>query len=213
MISMLASKQTKSILAIILLFAVSLTHSAAGADQEKINTDLLEAAYANQYKRAVNAVSKGADINYRDKAGRTAISWSVANGNLKLTNYLVKHGADIQHRKNDKTTLLHLAVSPTISLPPLKPADKIAVTSMTQRYAMLDYLLQQQLDPKITDEFGALPIHHAAALKGDADQQIKLLTLLISRGSPINKKNKYGFTPVDLAENPQVKSFLASKLK
>lgn len=204
------SKQIKSILTTILLFAVSLTHITACANQVKANVELLEAAYANKHERVANAISNGADINYRDKTGRTAIAWSVANGNLKLTKFLVKHGAEIQHRKNDKTTLLHLAVSPTVSLPSLNPGDNIKVTSMAQRYVMLDYLLKQKLDPKITDEFGSLPIHYASSLKGNTDQQIKLLSLLISNGSPINKKNNYGFTPLDLAEDSQVKSFMAS---
>lgn len=41
-------------------------------------------------------IEKGADINSRDKHGKTLLWWSVFNGNIELTRYLLNNGADLK---------------------------------------------------------------------------------------------------------------------
>lgn len=196
----------------VILLLILLPSLCLAADKnEQLNAALLNAAYANKFEKVARLLARGADANYKDRSGSSALSWSVINGNLKLVKYLIKHGADIQHTGKDRINLLHLAVTPQIS-PPLKANQKWTGTGMAQRYAMLEYLLQKQLDPNSADESGTLPIHYAVSLGGDTDKLIKIIALLISHGSPIDQKNQYGFTPMDLATNPAVKAYLKSKM-
>lgn len=165
------------------------------------NTALLDAAFKDRYAKVEKALASGADVNSKDKAGRTALAWSVVNGNLKLLKLLVNKGADVHFKGNDQSTLLHLALMPKIYPPRLKKNEVQKDISLEQRYAMVEYLLKEKVDPAIADESGSLPLHLAAGLTGDYDEHIKLLALLTKNIDLIGYKNKYGYTPVDLAKD------------
>lgn len=198
-----------SISLIIVLALGTIRCSAA----ENIDVLLLESAYHNDFKKLVHYYNKGADINYRDKTGWSALSWSVSNHNLKMSKFLVEHKANVFSLTNSRGNLLHIALAQTVSLPTLKPEDKLEETSISQRYKMVEYLLKSKVDPNIEDEFGSLPIHYAAALSGDLSQQMDLLRLLLLHGSYIDKQNNYGFTPLDLSESLDIKQYLKSRNK
>lgn len=180
---------------------------------ENVDVLLLESAYHNNFKKVVHYHNNGADINYSDKSGWSALSWSVSNHNLKMSKFLVEHKANVFSLTSSRGNLLHIALAQTVSLPILKQEDKLEKISASQRYKMVKYLLKIKIDPNMEDEFGSLPIHYAAALSGVSNQQIDLLRLLLLHGSYIDKKNDFGFTPLDLSESIDVKQYLKSKNK
>ncbi len=198
-----------SISLIIVLVLGTIRCSAA----ENIDALLLESAYHNNFEKVVHYHNKGADINYRDKTGWSALSWSVSNHNLKMSKFLVEHKANIFSLTGSRGNLLHVALAQTVSLPALKPGDKMEKASISQRYKMVEYLLKIKIDPNMEDEFGSLPIHYAAALSGDTNQQVDLLKLLLLHGSYTDKKNNFGFKPLDLSGSLDVKQYLKSKNK
>lgn len=50
-----------------------------------------------------------ANINHRDKQGKTAIHWSAKFGILRTVQILVEHGAAVNYRTNEEYTPLHFA--------------------------------------------------------------------------------------------------------
>lgn len=185
----------------------------ASVNENESNTALLNAAFDNKYAKAEKALLSGADINSKDRAGRTALAWSVVNGNLKLTKLLVEKGADVNFRDKDQATLLHLALVPKIFPPRLNRNEVQKDIGLEQRYAMVDYLLKMKVDPAIADESGSVPLHMAASLPGNYNEHIKLLALLIKNIDLIGLKNKYGYTPVDLAKDKKIADYLLTITK
>lgn len=49
-------------------------------------------------------LAAGADVNYRDHDGMSALMFSSANGHMELVTFLVEHGADATLRSRDGIT-------------------------------------------------------------------------------------------------------------
>ena len=57
------------------------------------------------------AISNGANIDARNKYGRTALMFAAGNGHIGIVELLLKHGADVNAKGNDGWTALMSAVS------------------------------------------------------------------------------------------------------
>ena len=57
------------------------------------NTALMVAAYKGHFKVVEFLVDNGADVNARDKRGRTPLTLALENGYTDVVKYLKKHGA------------------------------------------------------------------------------------------------------------------------
>ncbi|WP_444995352.1 ankyrin repeat domain-containing protein [Aliikangiella sp. IMCC44359] len=196
-----------------LLFCLLQGCSTATESQSNSEDLLLKSALFNQKQKVNNALNNGANINARDDSGRTALAWSVANLNIELIKLLVSKGAQVKYEGASQENLLHIALSTRVSMPPIKKNFQHKPADLSQRYLVTQYLLSLNIDLNKADEHGALPIHYAAALKGDTKKHIQLLTLLVKHGANLTHKNNYGFTPEDMAENPKVKSWFMYNAK
>ena len=55
-------------------------------------------------------VKHGADLNHRDRGGRTALHWAVGSNKVQLTALLLSIGADVSSTDNNGHTALHTAI-------------------------------------------------------------------------------------------------------
>ena len=177
---------------------------------------LLDAAHNDNYNKVLKALKQNANVNSKGKnnVGRTALAWSLANGNLKLAKLLVDKGADVHVRDSFNETLLHAALTVRVYEETLlgKP-NKHTRPNLAQRCLMVEFLLQKGVDPILEDNSGTLPVHVAVGgLSGKYHDHIKLITLLLPDISLLHHKNKYGFTPIDMAKDPKIKAYLLSLL-
>ena len=138
---------------------------------------LHEAALKGQTEIADILVSKGANVDARDKTGATPLHQAALKGNLAIARLLLDHGAAVDARDGDGGTPLLDAV----------------ISGHTEVAALL---LDRGADREARDtgEPGATPLYHAAAWG-----RIAVLQLLIARGADVNAKGKAGKTPLEAA--------------
>jgi ankyrin repeat protein len=75
---------------------------------KKIDQDLLNACYFNNYRKSLKFLEMGADPNYmEERDGWRPIHYSSRWGNLPMTLLLLKYGANIDGLTNSKETALH----------------------------------------------------------------------------------------------------------
>ncbi|MGL9779332.1 MAG: ankyrin repeat domain-containing protein [Wolbachia sp.] len=74
---------------------------------------VFKAATVGKWGTVKHAVEKGEfDINSRDKNGCTFLIYAVLTGGLKVVEYLVEKGIEINAAANDGLTALHVAANP-----------------------------------------------------------------------------------------------------
>jgi hypothetical protein len=75
------------------------------------NHSLLEAAWQGDMENARKALSQGADVNFQDKTGKTPLIRAIEFGDsLRMVQYLVSKGADIERPNSEKETPLLVAI-------------------------------------------------------------------------------------------------------
>eukprot|EP00884_Botryococcus_braunii_P019951 jgi/Botrbrau1/663/Bobra.0161s0048.2 len=121
-----------------------------------------------------------ADINMKDKLGRTALHIAVSGNHQGAVNALLSAGADVEVVDNDGRSILHYAVGKT---------SRAGCSSQ-----IVDSLLALGMSTNVADASGQTPLHYAAA-KG-----VKSTTqTLIDAGADILAVDNEGRTPQDLA--------------
>jgi hypothetical protein len=75
------------------------------------NTPLIAAAYANAMETVRILITNGTDINKADSDGYTPLMVAVQRGNKETATYLLDNGAEVNHANNGKMTALSLAVN------------------------------------------------------------------------------------------------------
>ena len=79
-------------------------------DQEQLNEALRKAVADERLLRDIQSLlDKGAEINAKDKRGKTPLHYACEKGNPKAVRMLIDAGADIHVVNNNKNTPLHLA--------------------------------------------------------------------------------------------------------
>ncbi len=124
----------------------------------------------------------GDDFNVRatDNQGRDGLQLAVIRTDMKYTQALIQHKADLAHQDNKGNTALHYAV---VNLDPLK---------------YVDYLLREKAPVNIANEKGETPLFWVMRIRSPATR-LAVAQLLLDAGSPITNKNKIGQTLADLA--------------
>lgn len=147
-------------------------------------------------------VRYGADINAKDKYGRTALSYQILNNNLheeqldpERMRFLCDKGADVNVVDNEgRTPLLQLA----------DDFANIVDNSKHAYYApyylkLFMVLIEFSANVNATDNKGQTPLHYlmAANPSGYFDKGVdELIQFLISSGAEINKADNEGLTPL-----------------
>lgn len=81
------------------------------AEQLKYNNQFIEAARLGDLKKVKNLLTQGAEINYQDVSGSTALHWSVNNNHFETVTYLLQNGASVNIKDIYGRTELHLVAN------------------------------------------------------------------------------------------------------
>lgn len=183
---------------------------ALGVDVDGVNaagkSPLAEAVSSEMYDMARLLLDLGANPDSRDVAGRTILMDAVRGKNRELVKLLLSYRANPQVQELSGRNAYHEAALsgdiPIIDLVldaggnPLS-RDKAGETpfslSMKSGSAVIRAVLGT--DRSISDSDGNTPVH--AAVKGGGT--VKLLSLLIGDGYPIDVRNADGYTPLGIA--------------
>lgn len=141
-------------LSTILVFTSSTTFS------QTPNEDLLDWASENNLEEVKKSLSNGADINFSEDDGETAIYFAIdefEDDNLELINFLISKGADLKVKDGDDRTLLHLAAE-------------------NESASLFKLIIDNGVNVSDVDADGNTAIH-AAAEEDDIEGIIKLISL------------------------------------
>lgn len=127
------------------------------------------------FKAAQNVIKAGADVNEKDKYGRTGLHVAANRGYEDIVRLLVKNGADVNVRDNYKSTALHEATN-------------------NNSYEIVSFLIENRADINARSFDGRTPLHDAAILNNR-----NIANLLIEKGADIDAKDNYGKTALNLA--------------
>ena len=76
------------------------------AERITLNQKLIDAARDNNIEGAREALKNGADVNAKDKAGKTALIWAARYGHTEVVKMLIAAGADVNAKNSDGNTAL-----------------------------------------------------------------------------------------------------------
>lgn len=107
-----------------------------------INQELLTTAKSGQSSLAEELLDQGADINYQDQEGKTALIWALKNNKPRMVKLLLNRGANPNLGDNSGETPLHIAVG--LSNPNL-----------------VQELLNAGANPNVSNSYGELPLPRA----------------------------------------------------
>jgi ankyrin repeat protein len=177
----------RRIVVVSVLFAFSAPDLAAPSATEPASTQpsqadkaLADASGRGDVLEIQQALANGADINWRDSEGATAVHRAVASGSLDATKLLLDRGADCNLG-------LSCGVTPLMSV--RKPLDRPKVA-----IAIAKLLLAHGADPNARDDLGYTPLHRAALW-----DERGLAELLLANAADASLKDKGGETPLELA--------------
>jgi len=83
--------------------------SACSVEVSKGTSELGDAAWHNKVEEVKTLLANGADVNYIDKFGDTALMRASSSGNAEVVKILLDHGADVNIQDNYGKTALKVA--------------------------------------------------------------------------------------------------------
>ncbi|MDQ7826207.1 MAG: ankyrin repeat domain-containing protein [Candidatus Eremiobacteraeota bacterium] len=179
---------------------------ASGADVSiKADNGLVPLHCAKSKEVAELLISKGTDINARDKEGWTLLHYAADSGCKEVAEFLISKGVDVNERDDQGVSPLFYAVGSdrreVAELLISKGADtgardKKGVTPFhcAAKKEMAELLISKGVDIKVKTDDG-WNLLHKAALEGYAD----VAELLVSKGLDINARDKSGKTALHAA--------------
>ena len=188
--------------------------NAAAREEAKrvaaLNKKLFEYLEEKNWEAAFDMVSEGADVNAKDKNGRTPAFYCIENGNYTILNNLDKAGknkVDPNAQDNTGLSLLHCAVlkkqdaiiTYLLKVRACSPRTQITKSGASPlydaarmgTYEMVKNLITFGADPTVATNAGLTPLHQAAA-RGNLD----MVKELVQAGAEVNAVAENGRTPV-----------------
>ncbi|XP_046547533.1 ankyrin repeat domain-containing protein 50-like [Haliotis rubra] len=150
---------------------------------------------------------KVADINSRDKYGRTPVMMTAEKGHREVFDVLVREGADVSLVNDDRNNILHVAcIGGHVDIVKYVLSQKVANINSRGRYRrtpvmlaaemghreVFDLLVREGADVSLVDD-NRNNILHVVCIGGHVDMVKYVLSLKVA---DINSRGKYGRTPV-----------------
>jgi len=175
---------------------------------------LHQAAADGEIEQVKSLISKGADINAKDKLGKTALHYASEKGYTEVVKLLLAEGADIQAKEGRwGRTALHLAAwwarKDVVEVLLAGGADIDARNDRWESTPLHDatipgdtnliaLLLAKGADLKAQDIFGKTALHNAVEF-----HHPELVKFLLAKGTDVNERSGkgYDFAPLHIAVN------------
>jgi len=146
---------------------------------------LVAALCRHHFRVAELLLKHGANVNVRDTRKQTALHRTVDRHDkvsIDAVNFLLERGVDVNARRDDLCTPLHLAVT---------------VGELTVARVLLD----RRADVNSRNDDGQTPLHLLSSQETSRDEGdgSELAKLLLERGANVNEKDKNNATPLHLA--------------
>ncbi len=161
-----------------ILFAIFLLGLGIGLQADKVNgwEALHEAVFAQDMNRTENLVEKKhCDIDAQSKAGISPLHIAVKIRDLKMVDYLLRHGADVDIQDNKGRTPLQYAIS-------------------QRRLKIVIDLVRHEADVNLANDAGITPLQQAAY-----SNDFAIVDFLLQNGADPNQLNKQGINACELA--------------
>ena len=139
------------------------------------NQALVEAARAADGDETRDLVEDGADPDFRDEEGSTALMLSIVSGTEEGVRALLEGGADPDLTLDNGSTAVHMATA-------------------TGQTTLLRILLEHEADPNIKDEAGITPLMMAASWS-----RADTVTALAEAGAGLDTRNEDDRTALMIA--------------
>jgi ankyrin repeat protein len=128
---------------------------------------LLNAAKENEPNNVEESIKLGADPNFQDANGMSALHYAASQGNLRLFKILTEHGGCFRTQSQDGSTSLHLAAY-------YGHSDIV-------KYMLEEGRGDKAIEANVKDLDGSTPLHNAA-YRG----QCSCATVLLDHGADVN---------------------------
>ncbi|MFO7735006.1 MAG: ankyrin repeat domain-containing protein [bacterium] len=175
------------------------------AENHKKQTPLMIASIYNLTEIAKMLINSGANINARDKSGKTALHHSIVNG-TEIFHMLVSNGADLDKKDNKEETPLHYVARfkrkemfnrLMVENIQLDTSNKngftpLAISIYSKEYKMAKTLIEKGADVKKANSEGVAPLMLAAS--GGRSSQPELVKLILEKGAEIDSVDFEGKT-------------------
>lgn len=186
------------------MFGIKAARQISPAERQALGDQLIIAADSNDLDAVQQALKDGADINFQDGIGRTALMIFAEDNQRGGVELLLAKGADAKLTNNYGQTALHLgarrAVDQTIwqglldAGAPVNLRDKHGATiafyaAQTDSAGLLEALVAGKADLTLASNTGATPLMQATAFGHTA-----AVAVLVQRDCAINAQDDDGRT-------------------
>lgn len=166
----------------------------------------------NRYEIACLLIDAGANIEFRNKDGRTPLALCFSNIDIRIAYYLVENGADVNARDNTGWTPFLLAVCNNIddegiiykmveaganihASPTELRGNAFTYAAHTKSLDMLKYLVSLGVSTTERVSYGSSALHEACS--SDTNCTVEILSYLIEDlGLNVNAKSYGGSSPL-----------------
>lgn len=178
-------------------------------------TQFLSAAEQGQIEILKDCLAKGVDIDTTNRQGRTAIIIASLNKHYECVSLLMKAGADINKQDqtcfnpflisclNNDLTLLRLILPAKPDLNVLSRFGGVGITPASEKGhvdIVRELLEKTDINVNHTNFVGWTPLLEAIVLNDGGPKQQEIVRLLLEYGANPHMTDKYGKTPLELAQ-------------
>lgn len=150
---------------------------------------------------------KGIDLDVVFRAG-SPLMIAAYNGNLKMIDYLLRHGAKVNQRDHRKSTALMLAciggrleavkklvaAGAKVNDHNINYQTPLTAAALANNLPIVKYLLENKANPNVMHKKGGSPL--LIAVKNN---NLEMVKLLLAHGAKVNLPNKGGMTALYVA--------------